>query len=174
MVSSKSHTIRYCILILTTLLVPLAFLHQCQCSHYKIGPSGEFGEITILRDYVILGHHSLLLAPKSNYIKIPIEYDCSILEIEVMRDSIIHIAGYPEITSYELSKFKGVDTTAYHDIQKLREQDIIIKCKISTYGYGLYPTFYYCNQDSTIIRQEYLQRFPCQSPDKWCYYDTIR
>jgi len=174
MASGKNHTIRYCILVLTILLVPLVFLHQCQCSHYKIGSVGEFGEITVLRDYVILGHYSLLFAPKSNYIRIPVEYDNSILEIEVTRDSIIHIAGYPEITSYELSKFKGVDTTISFDLQKLREQDIIIKCKISTYGYGLYPTFYYCNQDSTIICQEYLQRFPCESPDKWCYYDTIR
>lgn len=173
MALSKSYIIRYCLLVLTILLVPLVFLHQCQCSHYKIGPSGELGEITILRNYVIFGHHSLLFAPKSNYIKIPVEYNSSILEIEVTRDSIIHIVGCPKITSYELSKFKGMDTTTCLGLQMLHEHVVLIKCIVSTYGYGLYPTFYYCNQDSTIIRQEYLQRFPCESPDKWCYYDTI-
>ncbi len=174
MAVGKSHTIRYCLLVLTLFFVPLVFLHQCQCSHYKIGPSGELGEITILRDYVILGHHSLLLAPKSNYIRIPIKYDNTFLEIEVTRDSIIHMAGYPKVISYELSKFKGVDTTTSLGLQKLREHVVLIKCKVSTYGYGLYPTFYYCDRDSIIILQEYLQRFPCESPDKWCNYDTIR
>ena len=55
--------------------------------------------MTILRDYVIFGHHSSLFAPKSNSIRIPIKYDRSVLEIEVTFDSIIHIVGYPKIFS---------------------------------------------------------------------------
>ena len=171
----NKQTIRYSLLLLVALLISLVFLHQCKCSHYKIGPSGEYGEITILRDYVILGHHSLLFAPRSNYIRIPIKYDSSALTIEVMSDSIIHIAGHPDVMAYELSNFKEVDfNIAYPFEQKLREHAIVMRCIISTYGYGLYPTFYYCLSDSTIIRQKYLQRFPFESPNKWCYYDTIR
>ena len=173
MVLNKSHIIHY-LFILIVLLIPITLFYQCECSHYKIGPSGEFGEITILRDYVIFGHYSLLFAPMSDYIRIPIEYDNSVLEIEVTSDSIIHIAGYHEIASYELSRFKSVETTLHSDLQKLREHTIVLKCNISTYGYGLYPTFYYCLSDSTIIRQEYIQRFPYESPDRWCHYDTIR
>lgn len=171
----NKRTIRYSLLILTVLFILLVFLRQCECSHYKIGTSGEFGEITILKDYVILGHHSLLFAPKSNYIRIPIKYDSSTLTIEMTSDSIIHISGYPDIISYELSKFKGVDTTTTYPFElKLREHTMVIRCIIQTHGYGLYPTFYYYLPDSTIIRQEYLQRFPFESPDRWCYYDTIR
>lgn len=162
------------VLILIVLLIPITLFHKCECSHYKIGSSGEFGEITILRDYVIFGHHSLLFAPKSNYIRIPIKYDRSVLKIEVMSDSIIHIAGYPEITSYELSTFKDVDTTIGFDSQNVSKCTVVMRCNIITHGYGLYPTFYFCLPDSTIIRQEYLQRFPWESPDKWCCYDTIR
>lgn len=173
---NKKHKVPKCgILIALGLLVTVVLLHQCECSHYKIGPSGELGEITILRDYVILGHHSFLFAPTSNYIRIPIEYDRSTLEIEVTEDSVIHIKGCPKIISYELSEFKGADTAIGFDPQKLRKRETIIRCLISTYGYGLYPTFYYrLPNSSIIIRQEYLQRFPFESPDKWCHYDTIR
>lgn len=173
---NKYHIVRY-LLILVVTLIPITLFYRCECSHYKIGPSGEYGEITILRDYVILGHHSLLFAPRSNYIRIPIEYYGSGLDIEVTSDSIIHIASYPEITSYELSKFKGVDTTitSCPFERMLREYPIVMKCFISTYGYRLYPTFYYSPpDDSTIIRQKYQQRFPFESPDRWCHYDTIR
>ena len=173
MVLNKYHIIRY-LVVLFALFIPITLFYKCECSHYKIGPSGELGEITILRDYVIFGHHSSLFDPKSNYIRIPIEYDSSVLEIGVTSDSIIHIAGYPKITSYELSKFKDVDTTIGIDQQSLHGRVDVMRCSIITHGYGLYPTFYYYLPDSTIIRQEYIQRFPWESPDKWCYYDTIK
>ena len=170
---NKYRLIRFCLLILIVLLIPITLFYKCGCSHYKIGPLGEFGEISILRNYVIFGHYSLLFAPKSNYIRIPIEYDKSMLEIEITADSIIHIIGYPMITSYELAKFKGVDTTSCYDPQKMQERVVVMRCNVLTHGYGLYPTFYYCLPDSTIIRQEYLQRFPWESPDEWCCFDTI-
>jgi len=156
------------------LLISVVFLCKCERSYYKIGSYGEYGEITIMKNYVILGHYSSLHAPQSSYIRIPIEYDSSILEIEVTTDSIIHIAAYPEVISYELSAFKGIDTTINFELQTLREHKIIMKCTIATYGYGLYPTFCYCLPDSMIILQKYMQRFPWESPDKWCHYDTIR
>ena len=175
MALNKKYTIlKYCLLILTVLLFSVIVLHKCEYSYYKIGYTGEYGEITIMKDYVILGHYASLCIPKSNYIRIPIKYDSSILAIEVTIDSMIHIAAYPEITSYELSTFKGVDTTICSELQQmLRDRTMIFKCIISTYGYGLYPTFYYGLSDSTIICQKYLQRFPWESPDKWCSYDTI-
>ena len=175
MALNKTYIRRYCLLGFV-LVFSLALIYKMECSHYKIGPSGEYGEITILKDYVIFGHYPWLFAPKSNYIRIPIKYESSVLEIEMMADSIIRMGAYPWITSYELSGFKGVDTSisTYSVAQEFRVRKVVMRCIVSAHGYGLYPTFYYCLPDSTIIRQEYGQRFFFESPDRRCYYDTIR
>ena len=176
MALNKYHTIRCGMLVLAILLLVVVLFQKCERSHYKIGPSGEFGEITIMKDYVIFGHYSSLLAPRSNYIRIPIEYDSHVLTMEVTADSIICIEGYPNIISYELSCFNGmIDTKSLlFDSQKLREHEVVMRCNIFTYGYGLYPTFYYSLSDSTIVCQQYQQRFPWESPKNWCHFDTIR
>lgn len=174
MILNKHHiTLIKTLSIITLLLLLVFFLHKCSYSYYKIGQMGECGEITILKDYVIFEHYSSLCIPQSNYVRVPIEYDSHILEIVVTTDSMIHIVPYSKILSYELSAFKGIDTAICSEIQMSREHTIMYKCILSTYGYGLYPTFYYPLSDSTILYQEYEQRFPFESPDNWCYYDTI-
>ena len=145
--------------------------------YYKIGPMGEYGEITIMKDYMIFGHYSSLGYPTHDYIKLPIEYDYSVMEFEVTTDSTIQIASTPDIESYELSSFKKVNigNSANDFFNPQRPASKIIKYKgmIRALGYGLIPSFCYHEDDTLIIMQWYQQTFFMESTDRWCYYDTI-
>lgn len=162
-------------IIISIVFVAIALYFVERRQFYKIGLNGEYGEITVLGDYVILGHYTSLLRPSDNYIRMHIRYDQSWLEYEITKDSLFFFDCFPEPISYKISKYRHIEEQNVDTIQFcfFESRNVEYRGIISAKGFGLYPRFLFRINDSTCIRQDYMQTFFWESPDRYCYYDTL-
>lgn len=161
------------IMMVLCLLITVIFYRDTH-KHYKIGASGEYGEITIMNNYIILGHYTSIFSPKVNYIQLPIKCDYSVLTFEIYPNNCIRINSSPNITSYELSNFKHVAIGDTAILSSSKDMDAVFSGNIVARGCRLCPDFWFRYHDSTFIQQCYLQTFPHEDSKNAYFLDTVQ